>query len=246
MQNNIQSLSERYRDASSLELVKLAVQKEFTGRIALVSSFGADAAILLHMVSTIDPSTPVLFLDTQKLFAETLGYRDALSARLGLTDVRSVKPLPENEAGLDPKGVLWASEPNRCCYFRKVLPLQRALEGFDAWITGRKHFQNSQRAELPTFELADGRVKINPLLGWSAEDVADYFKKHDLPAHPLVAKGYPSIGCQPCTEPVKPGEDPRAGRWRGQDKTECGIHFGPNGQITRANPVREPRTMGCG
>ena len=246
MQTSITHLSERYIGNDAAELLEKLIGTEFNGRIALVSSFGAEAAILLHMVSTIAPSTPVLFLDTRKLFVETLAYRDQLTERLRLTNVRTIKPLAENEAGLDPNGVLWASEPNRCCYFRKVLPLQRALEGFDAWITGRKSYQNMDRAHLPIFELADERVKINPLMGWDPDRVAQYMKDHDLPSHPLVAHGYPSIGCLPCTEPVKAGEDQRAGRWRGQEKTECGIHLASNGKMSRSTPVNAPRSMGCG
>ncbi|NQW01138.1 MAG: phosphoadenylyl-sulfate reductase [Rhodospirillales bacterium] len=246
MTDAINLLSDRYRGLETGELLEELIHAEFPRRVALVSSFGADAAILLHMISTIAPATPVLFLDTKKLFGETLTYRDQLVKQLGLTDVRSISPLPENEAGLDPNGVLWASEPNRCCYFRKVLPLQRALEGFDAWITGRKHYQNEDRANLPIFEMADGRVKINPLLGWRPDQVAAYYKAHSLPPHPLVARGYPSIGCIPCTSPVTADEDPRAGRWRGQAKTECGIHLSADGQITRSVTVQAPRTMGCG
>lgn len=246
MQDRINILSDQYRGFDSVELLENVIIKDFGSRIALVSSFGAEAAVLLHMVSTVAPSTPVLFLDTHKLFEETLTYRDQLTEHLGLTNVRTITPLSENEAGLDPKGVLWASEPNRCCYFRKVLPLQRALEGFDAWITGRKNYQNMERVNLPVFELADGRVKVNPLMGWDQGRVGAYFKMHELPPHPLVAKGYPSIGCLPCTDAVKPGEDPRAGRWRGQDKTECGIHLSPNGKITRAHKINAPRSLGCG
>lgn len=246
MADIISQLSEQYGSLPAQDLLARAIKTEFPGRIALVSSFGAEAAILLHMVSEIDPSTPVLFLDTGKLFGETKKYRNQLIEKLGLEDVRSITPLPENEAALDPKGVLWASEPARCCYFRKVLPLQRALEGFDAWITGRKQYQSAERAGVPYFELADGRVKVNPLIGWEKTEVDAYFAAHDLPPHPLVAQGYPSIGCMPCTDRVTPDEDPRAGRWRGQAKTECGIHMSPNGLSRHPVSLPAPRTAGCG
>ena len=136
------------------------------------------------------------------------------------------EPHAETIAEEDPEKFLFASDPDRCCEIRKVRPLAEAMEGYDAWITGRKGFQNATRATLPLFEAEGERVKINPLVGWSATDVLDYIAEAGLPRHPLVAKGFPSIGCLPCTSPVKPGEDERAGRWRGRGKTECGIHVG--------------------
>jgi phosphoadenosine phosphosulfate reductase len=210
------------RDARSL--LKLAIEEIFLGRIALVSSFGAESAVLLHMLAEIDRTVPVVFLDTGRLFAETLVYRTELSERLGLTDVRTFAPDPERLAAKDPHRALWMTNPDLCCYIRKTEPLQRALAGFDAWLTGRKRFQNATRAELPVFEADGTRIKVNPLAGWSPTELKAYAVRHDLPEHPLVAKGYPSIGCVPCTTRVQPGEDQRAGRWRGLDKTECGIH----------------------
>jgi phosphoadenosine phosphosulfate reductase len=207
-------------------LLRLAIEDLYPGRIALVSSFGADSAVLLHMVSEIDKATPVVFVDTGQLFEETLAYRDTLVAKLGLTNLIVAEPDEALLATEDPEKFLFASDPDRCCDIRKVLPLAKALEGYEAWITGRKGFQSATRAAVPLFEAEGERVKINPLVGWSASDLLAYIKKADLPAHPLVAKGYPSIGCVPCTSPVKPGEDPRAGRWRGRGKTECGIHVG--------------------
>ena len=207
-------------------LLRLAIEDLYPGRIALVSSFGADSAVLLHMVAQIDRRTPVVFVDTGQLFEETLAYRDDLVARLGLDNVIVAGPAPATLAAEDPEKFLFASDPDRCCEIRKVLPLGRALEGYEAWITGRKSFQSATRAAVPLFEAEGERVKINPLVGWSASDLLAYIAKADLPPHPLVAKGYPSIGCLPCTSPVRPGEDARAGRWRGRAKTECGIHMG--------------------
>ena len=209
------------------ELIDLVVQRLFPGRVALVSSFGADAAVLLDLVAAVDPGVPVSFVDTDRLFGETLRHRDRLVERLGLTDVRSVGPDPAAVAAADPDGWLWHADADACCALRKVEPLARALAPFDAWISGRKRFQATTRAALPTFEADGRRLKINPLAGWSAADLAAHAAARDLPAHPLVARGYPSIGCMPCTSPVAPGEDARAGRWRGREKTECGIHFGP-------------------
>jgi phosphoadenosine phosphosulfate reductase len=190
-----------------------------------VSSFGADSAVLLHIVSEVDRGLPVIFLDTGRLFAETLEYRTRLTDLLGLTDVRTVTPDPSRLAANDPHRALWMTNPDLCCHIRKTEPLQRALEGFDAWFTGRKRFQNAQRASLKLFEADGGRIKVNPLASWSIVDLKAYMAEHGLPEHPLVAKGYPSIGCVPCTSRVAVGEDLRAGRWRGLDKTECGIHM---------------------
>src|SRR5579872_5850780 len=207
-------------------LLRLAIEDLYPGRIALVSSFGADSAVLLHMVSQIDKATPVVFVDTGQLFEETLAYRDQLVAKLGLTNLIVAEPEAALLATEDPEKFLFASDPDRCCDIRKVLPLANALEGYDAWITGRKGFQSVTRSRVPLFEAEGERVKVNPLIGWSASEILDYIRAADLPPHPLVAKGFPSIGCLPCTTPVRPGEDARAGRWRGRGKIECGIHIG--------------------
>ncbi len=232
----IATLNARYRHASAVEILQAAV-RHFGGRLALVSSFGAESAALLHLIAQVDAATPVLFLDTQKHFSETLAHRDALIARLGLTDVRSLAPKAAEVEAEDPQGDLNQTDPDACCALRKTRPLDTALGGFDAWITGRKRFQNAQRLSLPVFELdADGRVKINPLANWAPSDIDAYLDDHDLPRHPLVAQNYRSIGCAPCTTPVAPGEDDRAGRWRGKAKTECGIHITDEGQVERTGP----------
>jgi phosphoadenosine phosphosulfate reductase len=207
-------------------LLRFAIRDLFPGRIALVSSFGAESAVLLHMVSEIDKATPVIFVDTGQLFPETLAYRDRVCALLGLTNLIVATPDEATLANEDPEKFLFAADPDRCCEIRKVAPLARALEGYEAWITGRKSFQSATRASVPLFEAEGERVKVNPLVGWSASDLLAYIDKAGLPPHPLVAKGFPSIGCLPCTSAVRPGEDARAGRWRGRGKTECGIHVG--------------------
>lgn len=233
------ALEARFGHLDAREILERAIFDLFPGRIALTSSFGADSAALLHLVSLIAPDTPVLFLDTGKLFPETIAYRDALIARLKLTDVRSVNPLPARIAEVDPSGYLWSVEPDQCCAVRKVEPLARALESFDAWITGRKRFQAITRAQLPVFERDQHRIKVNPLATWAEADVAAYMQKHDLPRHPLVERGYASIGCATCTTPVAPGEPSRAGRWRNRGKTECGIHNRPK----RVEILREAGTQ---
>ncbi len=224
-ERRVKRLISRYQGQSAKEILEAAIRWEFPGQIALVSSFGAEAAVLLHMVSEIDPATPVLFLNTGKIFGETLRYRTQLVEQLGLQDVRDIKPLVRGIEARDPGGVLWASDPDGCCYVRKVEPLNRALTGFGAWITGRKRAHGAERVDLPIAETLDGRVKVNPLVGWSRTDVEAYFSEHDLPRHQLEADGYRSIGCMTCTDRIVEGENLRDGRWRGSDKTECGIHL---------------------
>lgn len=209
------------------KLLRFVIEDMFPQRIALVSSFGAEAAVLLHMVAQIDRNLPVLFVDTRQLFPETVAYRDRLVEICGLGNVQNILPDAERLRQEDPENFLWAQDPDRCCAIRKVEPLTRALAPYDAWISGRKRFQSLSRAALPLLENDGERVKINPLANWTAQEIDDYFNAHDLPRHPLVAKGYLSIGCIPCTSPVKPGEAARAGRWRGSGKTECGIHVAP-------------------
>jgi phosphoadenosine phosphosulfate reductase len=226
-------LNARYRHHAASAVLRHALSDAQVGRIALVSSFGAESVVLLHMLAMIDRTVPVLFIDTQMLFAETLDYQRQVAARLELTDLRIIHAQPDAVATKDPDGQLHRSDPDACCALRKTEPLERALDGFDAWITGRKRFQASTRAALEFFEAdTDGRLKVNPLAHWDKADVQDYMINNRLPRHPLVARGYPSIGCAPCTSPVKPGEDERAGRWRGAAKEECGIHF-VNGKMVR-------------
>ena len=219
-------LNDRYRHHAAIEVLRRAVTDPDLGRVALVSSFGAESVVLLHMVSVVAPGLPVLFIDTQMLFPETLAYQREVSAKLGLTNVQVITASDAEIAAHDPDGTLHKVNPDACCDFRKTVPLERVLSGYDAWITGRKRFQNGQRAALEFFEPErPARLRVNPLAHWRPEDVQDYMIENRLPRHPLVAQGYPSIGCAPCTSPVAPGEDPRSGRWRGQEKSECGIHF---------------------
>lgn len=221
-------LNNLFRGSDTPTMLEGVLREGLAGDAAVVSSFGAESAVLLHLIGTIDRSVPVLFLDTGKHFPETIAYRDRLVERLGLTNLRILTPDPAELAARDANGLRWSFDPDGCCEIRKVRPLAKALSGFDASFTGRKSFQAATRANLPRFELdtsdAEGRLKINPLIDWSASQIAAYFILHDLPQHPLIAQGYPSIGCSPCTRPVAPGEDARSGRWAGWDKVECGIH----------------------
>ena len=209
---------------NALEQIEFVLREEFAGETAVVSSFGSESAVLLHLVAEVDPTTPVLFINTGKLFAETLRYRDRLQDLLGLGDIRTLAPHPADRAAKDPDGTLWARDTDACCNFRKVIPIRRALEGFAAQITGRKRFQTQARAEMRAVEYFDGRFRFNPLSDWTQADLEAYITRHNLPRHPLVEDGYPSIGCMPCTRRVHVGEAYRDGRWAGLDKDECGIH----------------------
>lgn len=193
--------------------------------LVLVSSFGAESVALLHLVAMVDRDIPVFFIDTEMLFTETMVYQQDVAERLGLRDLTILRN-PAN-AMRDPSGLLHRSDPDACCALRKTEPLERALAGRGGWITGRKRFHSGRRAALDFFEVEPGskRVKINPLAHWTARDVADYIAENRLPRHPLVERGYLSIGCAPCTSPVADHEDIRAGRWRDTQKDECGIHF---------------------
>lgn len=220
----VRDLNERFAQATPLEILNAAIHELFPKRIALVSSFGAESALLLHFLAEIDATTPVLFLDTGKHFDETLMYRDILVGRFEFTDLRSIEPDTAAIARHDPDGTLWSTNPDLCCQLRKVDPLERALAPFEAWITGRKRYQNKLRASLPIFESLAGRVKVNPFAHLSAADIEAAFRQFKLPQHPLVYDGFKSIGCKPCTIRVADGEDARSGRWAGLEKIECGIH----------------------
>jgi phosphoadenosine phosphosulfate reductase len=219
-------LNERFAHWQTREVLDEVIHREFPRRIALVSSFGADSVVLLHLVASVDPALPVIFIDTGKIFGSTHRYRDELVSLLKLKDVRLARPDPAVLSTHDTDSGLWLKEPDRCCAIRKVAPLARALSGFDAWISGRKRFQGGDRAKLPLIEADGDRIKINPLAEWMKQDLVAYREEHALPEHPLVADGFRSIGCMPCTTRVAEGEDERDGRWRGQEKIECGIHYG--------------------
>ena len=210
---------------SGRELVKAYVDRAGIESLAYLCSFGAESAVLLHLVASVNPAIPVIFINTGRLFGETLRYRDRLVSELGLSDLREVGPTAEECQELDPEGTLHRRDPDACCAFRKVEPLRRALEPFKASLSGRKRYHGGSRSDLVTVELDSGRLKLNPLAMWSADDFRSYAERWKLPSHPLVAQGYQSIGCSPCTMPIQIGESQRAGRWKGNEKTECGIHW---------------------
>jgi phosphoadenosine phosphosulfate reductase len=219
------SLEARFGRLEPEDVIALSLERFGAGEVAAVSSFGADSAILLHIIAQIDRDLPIIFLDTGKHFGETLDYRDQLAADLGLTNIRIVHPDVTALATIDPDGKLHKTSTDACCDVRKVEPMARGVAPYRAWFTGRKRFQSSTRNAMPVFEAVGERVRINPLAQWGTSQLAAYMRQHDLRENPLVAYGYLSIGCFPCTEPAKPGEDARSGRWAGQAKTECGIHL---------------------
>lgn len=219
-----EELDRALRDASPAEIIAVALKTVGRDKLALVSSFGTESATLLKVMADVDPAIPVIFLDTGWLFEETLAYRDTLIAKLGLKDVRSIKPAEETLSRDDPDRDLWFSDPDACCRIRKVEPLARALKPFSAWLNGRKRFQGSARADTPVVEDDGARLKFNPFANVSREEIEAIFTLAKLPRHPLVASGFLSVGCMPCTSRTAEGEDSRAGRWRGRAKTECGIH----------------------
>jgi phosphoadenosine phosphosulfate reductase len=237
------ALNARFAGVDAATMLRALFEQGTLGRVAVVSSFGTESAVLLHLVAQADPTVPVIFVDTQKMFAETLDYRETLTGLLGLAISSVVQPDQAVLAAKDENGLRWSWDPDGCCEIRKVEPLKRAKQGLDAWISGRKAFQSVTRQNLPRFEIEDGRLKVNPLGDWTKDDLETYFEAHDLPRHPLEVQGYLSVGCQPCTSIVAPGEDPRAGRWRGWDKTECGIHGpadAPDGDEGQLPPGYEP------
>ncbi|WP_024517580.1 phosphoadenylyl-sulfate reductase [Bradyrhizobium sp. Tv2a-2] len=220
-----EELARSLADAKPSEIIAAALRTVGRDKLALVSSFGTESAALLKVMADVDPAIPVIFLDTGWIFEETLAYRDTLIKTLGLRDVRSIKPAQEALKQKDPDGDLWFSDPDACCRIRKVEPLARALKPFSAWINGRKRFQGGLRAAIPVVEQDDVRLKFNPFAQAARAEIEAIYKSADLPPHPLVAAGFLSVGCMPCTSRTEAGEDARAGRWRGRAKTECGIHI---------------------
>jgi phosphoadenosine phosphosulfate reductase len=219
-------LNQEFETQSAEEIVRWAV-KTFPTDMAMATSFGAESTVLLHLVTQIAPNIPVLFTNTGFHFKETLEHRDKLVARLKL-NLRELKPEIPNEEFLAKNGKLYERDPDSCCAVNKIAPFEKALKDYKAWITGIRRNQADTRQQRQFVEQDRGTlIKVSPLLTWTSKMFWDYAKKHDLPYHPLWEKGYLSIGCSPesCTRPVQLGEDPRAGRWAGKNKIECGIHM---------------------
>ncbi len=224
---HVAALNKRFKNTDTVDMLREIMADPGFGKLALVSSFGADSVVLLDMVANINRALPIIFIDTEMLFHQTLTYQRKLAKDLGLQDMRRILPAREAVLERDFDNLMHRSDTAACCALRKTEPLARALAEFGGWISGRKRYQGGARAAMELFELdAEQRIKINPLAHWSREDLAAYITAHGLPRHPLVTKGYKSIGCASCTTPSGTVENERAGRWRGQNKTECGIHIG--------------------
>nr|WP_321981584.1 phosphoadenylyl-sulfate reductase [uncultured Cohaesibacter sp.] len=221
----VDALNARFEQQRPESVLEWLASNASAGEVPMVSSFGADSVVLLDMIAQIDADYPVLFIDTGKHFILTLQYRDELKEHFGLGNLHTIAPDKEGLKEQDPRGSLWISDQDACCHVRKTMPLAKMMEDRVGWITGRKHFQTQHRTNLKIFELDGSHLKVNPLANWGPKNVADYISSRSLPGHPLVPKGYVSIGCAPCTSPVAEGEDGRSGRWRGSDKTECGLHI---------------------
>lgn len=230
----LNAIVEGHAGLEGRELVS-AVIRNAKGRVALLSSFGAESSVLLHMVSEIEPNLPVLFLDTLKLFPDTIAYREQLARELGLTNVQNIVPDKDDLIRVDANGFLHQIDKDACCNVRKTLPMQKAFAAYDVIISGRKRFHGATRETLEFLTVQDGKIKVEPLAGFSALDLHNYMQVHHLPSHPLRLQGYRSIGCEPCTSIGGTDDDPRAGRWAGTEKTECGIHFSASGKLIRTD-----------
>lgn len=233
----VAALNRRYRGLGATDTLARALKDPQVGRIAMASSFDAESAAILHMISVADPSVPVLILDTGKHFDETLAYQTELAERLGLTDVRVIRPDRRELFRRDPDGILHLADPDACCRLRKIEPFRREIEGFDAWINGRKRFHDGTRRELRLFEDDGGsRIKMSPLANWTRDDVRDYLARYSLPRHPLSMRGYVPVDCAPCPTSVGAREN-GAARRRGLEKTEREIHIA-DGTPARDIPAR--------
>jgi phosphoadenosine phosphosulfate reductase len=210
---------------SPQEILRWAVAR-FHPRLTMATAFGAEGCCILHMLAEIEPNVRVFNLDTGYQFAETLDLRERLRSRYGI-EVDYVRPeLSVAEYEAEHGGPMYRHRPDQCCHDRKVLPLRRAVVGYDAWISAIRRDQTSHRAAagVVQWDAKFSLVKVNPLLAWTRRDVWDFVVRHEIPYNPLHDRGYPSIGCWPCTHPVAEGADERAGRWAGTGKKECGLH----------------------
>jgi phosphoadenosine phosphosulfate reductase len=240
IQADADALNARFDGVDAATMLRTLFAEAMLGKIAVVSSFGTESAVLLHLVAQADRTIPVIFVDTLRMFPETLIYRETLVTLLGIADSRTVVPDAAALAAKDATNLRWSYDPDGCCAVRKVEPMARAKQGLDSWISGRKAFQSVTRQNIPRFEIDGNLLKLNPLGDWDKAALEAYFEAHDLPRHPLEAQGYLSIGCEPCTSKVQPGEDPRAGRWRGWDKVECGIHTPSTPKADPDDPANLP------
>lgn len=238
--NELRRISDRFENAWPEEVLHWSL-KTFGSDVAMATGFGPSGIALMHMLSRVDSSATVFYLDTDLLFPETHDLKRRLAERFGLTFTRVHSGISLQEQARQESPDLWRSNPDRCCLIRKVLPLRRFLSTREAWITGIRRDQSPTRGTIGIvhWDEANGLVKINPLANWSEEQIWQYIDINDLPYNPLHDSGYPSLGCVPCTKPVDVGEDARAGRWKGHDKLECGIHVQEDILVQEDIPVQE-------
>lgn len=222
----LSSLATEFETQPAVDILRWAAE-HFPGNVTFATGFGMEGCVLIDMVARYGLQVDLFTLDTGLLFPETYDLWQRLEARYGVT-IRAVRPAHtvDQQAVLEGPA-LWGVDPDRCCELRKMQPLRSTLASFDAWISAVRRDQTPDRADAPVvvWDGKFGLVKVNPLVRWTFDDVRAYVAEHDVPYNPLHDQGYPSIGCQPCTTAVAPGEDPRAGRWRGRDKKECGLHI---------------------
>ena len=221
----IATVNRHLGEAPPQDVLRWAV-KQFHPRLTMATAFGAEGCCLIHMLAEIEPGVRIFNLETGYQFPETLELRERIKARYGI-EVEYIRPeLTVAEYEADHGGPLYEMRPDQCCHDRKVLPLRRAVQGYDAWISAIRKDQTQDRAKAAVvqWDAKFSLVKVNPLLGWTKKDVWNFVHRHDVPYNPLHDKNYPSIGCWPCTRPVANGDDERAGRWAGKVKKECGLH----------------------
>jgi phosphoadenylyl-sulfate reductase (thioredoxin) len=243
LSEDVEGAARRLEGRAPAEVLAWAAER-FAPRVAFATGFGAEGCLIVDLIARHDLAIEVFTLDTGVLFPETYALWRRLEERYGLT-IRAVRPaLTLSEQAARHGEALWLRDPDRCCGLRKLDPLRQALAGLDAWVSAIRREQTSARAATRVVEWDErfGLVKVNPLVAWSHDLVWAHLWRHHVPVNPLHERGYPSIGCEPCTSPVAPGEDPRAGRWRGRAKTECGLHSRPREQ---AVPLRLARPEGA-
>ncbi|MEE2694747.1 MAG: phosphoadenylyl-sulfate reductase [Pseudomonadota bacterium] len=221
----LKKLNQNSKDKMPYEIIEESIKKNFKDDIAYVCSFGSESAIILHMISEIKNDLPIIMLNTNFLFSETLEYRDYLLKRLKLTNFKEIFPDSSDIETADKNNDLWKKNPDSCCNIRKVVPLQKELEKYTSWISGRKSYHEGERRNIKSFEYLNGKIVINPLADVEKGFVDAYFKNKKINRHPLVDQGYLSIGCINCTVKTIDVNDPRSGRWHNKLKTECGIHY---------------------
>ncbi|MBW7956709.1 MAG: phosphoadenylyl-sulfate reductase [Deltaproteobacteria bacterium] len=225
-EEELKKVSDSLEGKSPEEAIRWAVENFSTSELSLACSFGAEDVALVDMLVKIKPDARIFYLDTDLLFKESLDVKDRLIAKYGIKPERYGAKSTLEEMAAEHGPELWKKQPDKCCDIRKMIPLAEALSGLKCWITGIRRDQAPTRANAPvvSWDAKFGLAKVNPLVRWTSEDVWKYIKANGVPYNVLHDQNYPSIGCEPCTKPVAPGEDPRAGRWAGFQKTECGLH----------------------